>query len=114
MIYCKSCNKEISALENNIYRGYCENCYEILREKKTKCDNHTHANNVIATIIKTISIILFIIVIARFVFSIASSFEIEMESIIISIIIMIGTCIGSVFIYGFGEIIQLLEDIKNK
>lgn len=111
MIYCKNCNKEISALENSIYSGYCENCYEILQGKKPKYDNHMRINNVVATILKSISIIIVIIIIAGFILSIALD-EIKMESITISIMIM--ALISSVFIYGFGETIQLLQDIYTK
>lgn len=110
MAYCIKCNKEISAVEDNIYSGYCENCYEEIKGKNLKSDNYTHQSNTVATILKAISIIIVIISFIVFVFGIVSD-EIELGYVGFAIIIL--SFIGSVFIYGFAEIVQLLEDIKR-
>lgn len=36
------------------------------------------------------------------------------EFVVLGVIVIVGSIITAIFIYGFGEIIQLLEDIKNK
>ena len=36
------------------------------------------------------------------------------EFVVLGAIVIVGSIITAIFIYGFGEIIQLLEDIKNK
>lgn len=110
MRYCKKCNKEISAIEDNLYSGYCENCYDEVNKKNQKQYSNTHNNNIIATILKALSIFISIIGIIGLIVGIATD---EME-VFTGIIIILSSFISSIFIYGFGEIIQLLEDIKNK
>ena len=110
MSLCINCKKEISAIEDNIYSGYCENCYEEIKGKETKSNTYNSPSNSVATILKVISTITFIIGIIIFIFGIVSD-EIELG---IGIAVIISSFVGSVLLYAFGEIIQLLEDIKNK
>lgn len=116
MVCCKKCNKEISAVENNIYSGYCEKCYEEIEGKKQVSDKNDsylpncNKNNIVAKITKSISIIIVIISILVFIVGIATEEIEEMGDVTIIVI----SLVSSVFIYGYGEIIQLLEDIKNK
>ena len=61
MSLCINCKKEISAIEDNIYSGYCENCYEEIKGKETKSNTYNSQSNSVATILKVISTITFII-----------------------------------------------------
>lgn len=108
MSRCKKCDIEISALEDNLYSGYCENCYEDIYGKKV--NNYINKNNGFASMLKFISIIIAVICIIAFIVEMVND-EIE---IIAGIALIIATVMGTLFVYGFGEIIQLLEDIKNK
>lgn len=108
MSNCKLCNKEISPLEDKLYSGYCENCYEDIYGKKV--NSYINENNGFASMLKFISIIIAVICIIA---SIAEMVNDEIE-IIAGIALIIATVAGALFVYGFGEIIQLLEDIKNK
>lgn len=105
MASCINCKKEISAIEDNIYSGYCENCYEETKGKNPKSDTYSRQSNVVATILKSISIIIVVICIIGFIISITSEKEIIWISATTSIIIIVATAICSIFIYGFGEII---------
>lgn len=102
MLRCEKCDREISALENKLYSGYCEDCYDDI------CN--INENNGIASMLKNISIIIAVICIISFIAKMVND-EIE---IIAGIVLIIATVVGALFGYGFGEIIQLLEDIKNK
>lgn len=75
---------------------------------KVNKTNNSNINNVAKTI-KTIAIIEVIISCIYGVYSID-----KMNSDAIGIGIIVAGIVSSVFIYAFGEIIQLLEDIKNK
>lgn len=110
MSNCKLCNKEILPLEEVLYKGYCENCYESIYVPSENINNHSNRNNAIGTLIKCLSIISAIVCIIVFI--------IEMQNYTITgiecVLLIIASVVGSIFTYGFGEIIQLLEDIKNK
>jgi len=98
MKQCKSCCKYITEEELKEYNGYCPKCYE---------DNNNKGENQVTSNIKSVSV-LFIIVgiigtICAFTYNILLAFIVGIMSIVISR-----------FIFGYGEIIQLLEDIKNK
>ena len=108
MSHCKKCNTEISELEDKIYIGYCENCYDDIYGKKV--NSYINKNNGFASMLKIISIIIAVICIIAFIAEMVN-YEIE---IIAGIALIIATVAGALFVYGFGEIIQLLEDIKNK
>lgn len=114
MSACKLCSKEISPLENNLYSGYCESCYEKIYSKNSQEDNYSKTNsrknNIVATILKSISIINIIICIIGLIIG-GSSLGIDLVTAVTIIIVV---AVSSIFIYALGEIIQLLEDIKNK
>lgn len=76
-------------------------------ESCSEYDEEERKTNFIAHRIKDIAIIIIIIGIIA---------GIIMCTIIgwIGILVTVGSIIPAIFIYGFGEIIQLLEDIKNK
>lgn len=116
LMKCKKCSKKISEEEAKSYNGYCENCYKEFEMVQPKIKKHgsniknDYDNyNVVARIIKVISII---IVLIGFIYGAIMSEDWETEKLVLPIII--GSIVFSVFIYGYGEIIQLLEDIKNK
>lgn len=108
--YCKECCRDISEEDLHNYNGYCKSCYIELDNKKqnSNTDNTLYINNV-AHNIKLISVITCIISIVFGLIMWADT-----EEAIIPIIIIVISIIVAIFIYGFGEIIQLLEDIKNK
>lgn len=111
MAHCKECYKELSDTEIQKYEGYCQKCYgwNHENEKPTSSFKKSYSNisnNIVANVIKIIAIISAIAgVILGFIFE---------EEIIIKVVIIVIACISSTFAYALGEIIQLLEDIKNK
>ena len=108
---CKECCRDISADEYRKNAGYCEKCFSNFIEPKLDETTTTNEEDkIINTSAKCIKVIAIMIGIICFIAGLAyidddSNFGLTL--IIISII-------SSIFIYGFGEIIQLLEDIKNK
>lgn len=98
MKQCKSCCKDITGEELKEYNGYCQKCYE---------DNNNKGENQVASSIKSISI-LFIII------GIIGTIYVFTYNIVLAFIVGIMSIAISRFIFGYGEIIQLLEDIKNK
>ncbi len=117
---CKECCKDISESEYNSHKGYCKSCYadrnNIERAKRNfnndtseqvEYESNTSKTNTVAKIIKTIAIIEGI---AGIILGLATMGNLEL----LSIAIMVAGFISAVFIYAIGEIIQLLEDIKNK
>lgn len=91
--HCKNCCKNITERECKLYNGYCKDCYE---------------ENSVANTIKTIAILIAVIGI------ICAFSVIFISNIILAVIITIISIVIAIFIFGYGEIIQLLEDIKNK
>lgn len=73
-------------------------------------NNNSNSNNSINNIAKIIKVIAILEAISGLILGLMLIKEIETMSIII---IVVGF-ISAVFIYALGEIIQLLEDIKNK
>lgn len=110
---CRECCRDISEEDSKKYKGYCKSCYKDLEESKYQKEasrNIQNNYNNVARIIKAISIIACII-------GILGSLIMFSEYLItggLAFSIIIGSIITSVFFYGYGEIIQLLEDIKNK
>lgn len=105
MANCRECCREISEEDMHNYNGYCKSCYEEIERKKTERESNNI--NYIAQIIKMISVLCGIIGI----FYGLSLLEYDEEMVLP---IIVSTVLVSIFFYGFGEIIQLLEDIKNK
>lgn len=119
IIICENCYEE-----NNSKRKTCSNCGATLyynpeikkdmpnNEKKSEHNNaniieNNYYQNTVAKIIKILSFILGILGI------IVGLTTIE-DLQLMSIIIIVTSLISSILIYALGEIIQLLEDIKNK
>lgn len=91
---CTECRKEISKEEYNENNGYCDEC-------------RPNKHNITAKIIKAMAILGGILGAIAGLVLLSDDEKIGMLYLIISVI-------SAIFINGFGEIIQLLEDIKNK
>ena len=123
IIICENCYEQ-----NESTRTTCKNCGHLLynntqeknetssstakkriREKEILKNQYEYnkSSNKVATIIKTIAIILAIICTIMGLLAID-----ELKSL--SIVIILTGVISAIFVYALGEIIQLLEDIKNK
>lgn len=72
-----------------------------------KYDANTYSKNKVAILLKIFSIIILIVGIIVGIIQLDTYSILGISYIIVSIIL-------SIFIYGLGEIVQLLEDIKNK
>lgn len=98
MKQCKSCYKDMTEEVSKEYNGYCKKCYE---------DNNNKGENQVASSIKSISVLFIIVGIIGTIYTFA-------YNILLAFIVGIMSIVISRFIFGYGEIIQLLEDIKNK
>lgn len=112
MANCKDCCREISEEDIYNYKGYCKSCYEEAKRKEAEIksnNSNTESNytNYVARIIKVISVIG---VLCGIVFGIRL-FDYYEE---IALTMIMSIALVAIFFYGIGEIIQLLEDIKNK
>lgn len=108
---CKECCRDITEDDYNTYDRYCKICYKDKEQDDDyNEDDEERKTNFIAQRIKGIAgIIITIGIIAGIIM--CSSME---EFVVLGVIVIVGSIITAIFIYGFGEIIQLLEDIKNK
>ena len=110
---CKKCNKTITKIEAETNKGFCTKCYLLGKDQNVNSNIDTYESksksNIISIIIKLMAIVGGIIGVI-FGFSLLDSYK--QEGIAIPMIIT--SIVSTIFIYGFGEIIQLLEDIKNK
>ena len=114
---CKECCRDITESEYKTYKGYCKNCYkerkniDIGKERynNEESESEDNGNNTVATIIRGIALISAIAGVIVGLVSIDA-----LNSGVMAVVIIIASIILSVFIYALGEIIQLLEDIKNK
>lgn len=116
--YCKECCREITEEEAKKYGHLCKKCYSIEEDNSNdeQEDNEQEYNeqgykryNGTATLIKTIA---FIGAIIGVFFGIAQFDSAATSALGIACIAI--SIISGIFIYALGEIIQLLEDIKNK
>ncbi len=106
MLKCKSCGKEITPLEYEAHNKYCLDCY-INGGKKPEEETNESPQNNIANLLKAFGIILAIV-------GIFGGF-ISIEYLgIYAVVVIVISIISATLIYGIGEIIQLLEDIKRK
>lgn len=117
---CKECCRNITEEAYKAYGGYCKSCYvekekyKYLKEQFNREQNSGEQNsseekgNKVATTVKLLSIINAIIGICIGINQI-NDYETGLGWTYI-----IGSIILAVFVYALGEIIQLLEDIKNK
>ena len=113
---CRECCRDITEDDYNAYDGYCMFCYPDKEEILYSKENYNNAPktsyrelNKIATIIKIIAII---VAIAGVCIGIGQFESYRTEEL--GWIYIIVSIISAVFVYALGEIIQLLEDIKNK
>ncbi len=113
---CKECCKDIAKEEYNSHKGYCKSCYEdrynIENNKKQFNQSITNyeeekTTNAVAKIIKILAILN---AIASIILGLVNIENFEIYAILF---IVVGI-ISSLFFYSLGEIIQLLQDIKNK
>lgn len=119
VMQCKECCKDISEQEYNSHKGYCKSCYKdrynIENNKKYYNQNVTNSINyeeesTTNTVAKIIKIIAILEVISGIILGLIFIEDLE----IMVIVVIVASLISGVFIYAIGEIIQLLEDIKNK
>lgn len=117
---CKECCRDISEEEYNRYKGYCRNCYSDrnnIESAKRNFNNDTSEQieyesdapktNTVAKMIKVIAILEGV---AGIILGLGCIEDLELYSVVI----MVAGFISAVFIYSIGEIIQLLQDIKDK
>lgn len=118
VIICENCYEE-----NEATRTTCKNCgaklyrggLEEKGQNRVKGQNNEYSGNYyrkgnkVALIIKIISVIASIIGIIASLTLFGSSYTEDL-----AIIYLIVSIVGGIFSYALGEIIQLLEDIKNK
>lgn len=119
VMQCKECCKDIPEEEYNSHKGYCKNCYKdrynIENEKRQYNQSTTNTTNyeeekTANTVARIIKVIAIFEAIAGIILGLIFIEDLELMSIVI---IVVGF-ISAVFIYAIGEIIQLLQDIKNK
>lgn len=119
VMQCKECCKDIPEEEYNSHKGYCKNCYKdrytIENNKKQYNQDITNSTNyekekTTNTVAKIIKVLAIINAIASIILGLVNIENFELYAILF---IVVGI-ISSVFVYSLGEIIQLLEDIKNK
>lgn len=122
-IQCKECCRDITEEEYKTHKGYCKNCYgerknierrkEIYNNENNESENieefEDNGKNTVASIIKGIAVIS---AIAGVIVGLVSIDALNFG--VMAVVIIIASIISAVFIYALGEIIQLLEDIKNK
>lgn len=110
---CKKCKKCFN--ENELNNGLCFDCFEKLQQEKQQPEQRLHftdndsikiqEKNLVASIIKIFAFIEAILSVLFMFLPLENHY---------SFIITIAGIIIAIFTYAFGEIIQLLEDIKNK
>lgn len=120
VMQCKECCRDISEEEYNTHNGYCKSCYadrKSIESSKRNFNNDTdrqieyESDN---TKINTVAKIIKIIAILEGIVSIILGFMFMEDLELYSLIIILVGGISAIFVYAIGEIIQLLEDIKNK
>ena len=84
----------------------------IFMQEEYNTRNNKEDNTGINTVAKVIKIISIIVAVGGFIFGLYTIDGLNTGSLVAPIII--GSVIFAVFLYALGEIIQLLEDIKNK
>lgn len=113
---CEKCGEEISTW-NYSYEGICEKCWRKALKDNSNDQENKESNlkketervsatndNMVAVSIKAIAIIEAII-------GICCGLSMEVEELRATIVI--ASVISAVFMYGFGEIIQKLENIEK-
>ncbi len=99
---CKKCGKE--CMESELKNGFCEEC---LKKYGKNPQELKLVNNNIAN---TLKILVYIIIIIGIILAIVSC----TINLIYGILIFVSALLSALFLRALAEIIQLLEDIKNK
>lgn len=99
---CKKCGKE--CMEGELTNGYCSDCIE---KYGINSQEIHHKKNEVASVINGFFIAVIVIG------CIASAFGL-LTNVISGLLIVVGTFILAISLRAVSEIIQLLEDIKNK
>lgn len=101
---CKKCGKE--CMESELRNGFCKDCIEKYGENSNEIHsigNHlANTYRILIGVVILIGIILTILVLAM------------TGSIFAGILVIITTALMTLFFRTISEILQLLEDIKNK
>lgn len=101
---CKKCGKE--CMESELTNGYCSDCIEKYRE------NSEEIHNIGNHLANTYRILMGIVILIGIIFTIL---VISISGSILSgILVIIATALMTLFFRTISEILQLLEDIKNK
>lgn len=103
----KQNDKYVNDENLNTHKEHTENLSINNSNALSNCKSDIYPKNKIAKSMKLVSIILLILGIIIGITQLDTYLVLGITYIVISII-------SSIFVYGFGEIIQLLEDIKNK
>lgn len=101
---CKRCRK--ICIESELKEGFCLECYETF---KGNISVLKIKDNSVAKFFKIISIVIIILGVLLGIIAFATNF-----GIFIALTCAFSLIIFSVFLIAIAEIIQLLEDIKNK
>lgn len=125
LIQCKECCRDITEEEYKRNGGYCNSCYKDKSNIESKRNQYNHSNNSnnvnysnnendsrTNTVAKTIKILSVLGAIIGIIYAIILGQSVYTEGLVFPVIII--SVISAIFVFGFGEIIQLLEDIKNK
>ncbi len=99
---CKKCGKE--CIESELTNGYCSDC---VKKYGLNSQEIHHKRNQVSYVISGFFIAVIVIG------CIASIFGL-MANIVSGILIFVGTFVLAISLRAVSEIIQLLEDIKNK
>lgn len=98
MAVCKKCDKEIYEMESNLYGEKCRSCYT----------EENYLRNKTAMVIKVIAVLG---AIAGVIYGIILGQSAYTEDLVVPVIV--ASILSAVFVYGFGEIIQKLQNIED-
>lgn len=105
--YCKKCGRPLD--HDDI--EYCKGCYDYkngrMHEEKIVENERLDKSNGLGTALKVISAIEIIV-------GIIAGIILFEDEFTIGLTVIIATIVSGLLVAGIGEIIQLLEDIKNK
>lgn len=105
----------VTVEKNKQSKNYSNNENKSITEEIKKNFGKNNNSNIIARIIKIIAIVCasLNIIFGMYLIIVASNTSSD-ELLLFSVVSIIVGVISAVFIYGLGEIIQLLQDIKDK
>lgn len=103
--YCKECSKEITEEEMKRNSGFCEDClWEDDEDEPKKYNKIARSLKLSSALLSSISLMLGLVL----------CFSGELNNIIFGVSVIFIGFIVNTFGKVFGEMLQLLEDIKNK